>query len=357
MRLTRNFWSFAQSTENKEHIDIFSLAKNIPELLKAMRYSREDYATRFKSSALQFAFKYAQTGYNSILFFGLTYGAFSLGDAGVPEGGSYLVLANINQYLSTLPLKVILDTKVEKVIQNKDDSLSVIYNNESHQYDYVISALDINYTLSNLLDNKYHLPLYDKLKKDIDNHPIASCFNVFLIVKNVKDEYQGSFVQKISPIKIATKEIDGLLIRFYNYDKTYQKDGYTIVSLFVDQDQNDYRYYKSLDKHQYQRVFKDNVKTLIDAFLKIFPEYIDYKYLCAFSPIEIGYRSNNLYGALLSYPLVHDNYKVYNYDGKIKGIKNLYNISQWNRPIGGTPSALISAEKITAHFLKTHKRS
>ena len=45
----------------------------------------------------------------------------------------------------------------------------------------------------------------------------------------------------------------------------------------------------------------------------------------------------------------------YNYKGKSLRLENLYMCGQWNRPIGGTPTALLTSHETVKKLLRREK--
>ena len=324
--------------------------RNYSHIIKCMKLSREDYAKRFKHPAIQFAIKNCQTGYSNMFFYLDLYGIFSSGNADIPVGGALYLVERIKNKFLSLGGELLVNTEAKEVVVNNNKADSVITNKGEIKGDYIVSCLDAKYTLEKLLDNKYQVKQLTKVDKNIDKQPISSCYNVYIAVNGDTSNIDVPTGLNISSIKVGKSETDFLLVRPYHFDKCFIKDGKTVVSLFVDQNQDDYQYFASLSKEEYKKEVKRINNALIDAFKKRYPEFKDkVELLSYFSPIELKNRTNSSYGAIQAYSFT-DKGPFYIYNGKIKSLDNFYLCSQWNRAIGGTPTAILSATSIAKKF-------
>ena len=321
-------------------------------IMKTMRETREDYSERFKHPAIKFAMKNAQTGYNNMFFFLDLYGLFTTGNADVPEGGAYYMVERIKNKFIELGGNLRLNCKVNRLLLEKKRVVGAEVDKEIVTGDYFISTVDPLYTTRVLLEDKYRLRLFDYYESTVHKRSISSCFNVYIAVKGDVSKIDVPTVFSIPSTKIGSRQIDALLIRPYHFDEHFKKDGMTTVSLFVDQNEDDYRYFKSLNEKEYKKVTKEMANSLINLFLKRYPEYKGkVKLLSYFTPLELAERTNTSFGSIQSYSFT-DRGMMYVYSGNFKDLDNLYLCGQWNRAIGGTPTALLSALDVVKQFKK-----
>ena len=355
VRSLGKLWDYMQNIErNKLSMDLIKNLSNSTKILQAMKYTREDYSKKFSHPALRFAIKNAMTGYNNIFFFMQVYGLFSVNDGNVPMGGAYYMIERIKNRFLSLGGKLYLNSKIDELVLDKNNSVKAArINKELVKADYFISALDVNYTLRELINNRFHSKKYDYLNKNINNYTISSCFCVYLKVKGFKNDIDIPTNIKIKKVKVGTKHIDSLLIRPYAFDKTFDYKCDSVISLFVDQDQDDYNYLKNHKNYneEHQRIVAD----LIKEFSQAYPQYKNkVEVLASFGPLELHEQTNTSYGSLQSYSLT-DKGKFYSFNGKIRKIPNLYMCGQWNRSIGGTPTALLTSHYIVEKLLRREK--
>ena len=337
--------------DNKNKLNILKLLPNSRHILKAMKESREEYSKRFKHPAIRFAIKNAQTGYNNMFFFFDLYGIFIKGNADVPEGGALYMMERIQKRFLDLGGHLYLNSHVDKVIIENDIAIGVSVNGENIYSDIVVSCLDMNYTLTNLLLNQYHIRKLNNIVKKEKNYPISSTYCLYLAIEgNIKNIEVPTCIRSKN-IKIGQNLINSLLIRPYYYDpKYFVHDNKTVVSVFVDQTQEDYNYFKSLNKNEYKKAKARINNAIIEAIIKQYPE-LDGRimYLTEFTPLSLNKWTNTKYGALQGYSFTNKN-NFYIISSKIKELKNFYMCSQWNRSIGGTPTAIESAD-VTAKLI------
>ena len=325
-------------------------------ILRCMNESREAYSRRFKHPAIRFAIKNAQTGYNNMFFFLDFYGLFASGNADVPEGGAYYFGQRIKQKFLSLGGELLTSTHVEEILMEKRKVIGVKTDKGTFYGDDFISTIDPLYTMRTLLKGEHRVWLFDHLESTVAKRPISSCFDVFLAVDGDTTKIDVPTIFQTKPMKVGAHEVDAMLVRPYHFDpKHFIKDGKTTVSLFIDQNQDDYAYFKSLSPEQYQAEAAATAQRMVDAFKERYPEFADrIRVLSNFSPIELEALTNTSFGSIQSYSFT-DTGMFYIHNGKLKDIDNLYLCGQWTRAIGGTPTALLTAVEIAKQFKKGGK--
>ena len=333
--------------------ELLGMIKDSPQLAKTMLQSREDYSKTFKNPALKFAIKNAQTGYNNIFFFMDVYGLFTTDNADFPSGGAYYMVQRIKEKFLELGGELLLNTPVTRILTEKSRVYAVKTAKNVIQADYVISSADPQYTVNSLLSGEYQIKRFKSLDSSIDRYTPSSCFNVYVAVKGDTSFIDVPTGITVKPIKVGHQKTNFMLVRPYHFEKEYfVKDDKTVVSLFIDQNHNDYMFYKSLNKEDYEIEVKKIVDRMINEFIRKYPQFKDnVELLSYFTPIDLNKRVNTSYGSIQSYSLTGRGI-FYSYNGKIKGLDNLYLCGQWCRSIGGTPTALITANQIIKYFKK-----
>ena len=333
---------------------LFQTLPNPAKVLKTMKMSRKDYADRFKHPALRFALTNAMTGYNNAFFFLQVYGLFSTGDGDVPLGGAYELVRRIkNRYLS-LGGELHCNVTIDKLVYEGLNVSYALSGNKKISGDYFIAALDVNYTLNHLLGGEFKSITYSRLNKHIENYTISSCFCVYLKVKDFANDIETPTCCKVAPLHVGVKDVDALLVRPYAFDTLMSKEDAAVVSLFIDQDQDDYAFFKN-----HQDVIGEEkriVDDLVNAFLTRYPQYQGkVEVLDFFGPLELASQTNTSYGSIQSYSFT-DKGSFYAYKGKSYILENLYMCGQWNRSIGGTPTALLTSHETVGKLLRREQR-
>ena len=355
VRSLGKLWDYVQTLEKQKiSMDLVKQLPNSGKILAAMGYSRESYSKKFIHPALRFAIKNAMTGFNNAFFFLQVYGLFSVNDGNVPMGGAYYMVERIKNKFLSLGGDLHLNTTVDELVLDKNKYVKAArIGDELVEADYFISALDVNYTLEKLLNDKYHSLTFNYNNKFIKNYTISSCFCVYLKVKGFKKDIDTPTNIKMKKVKVGTKHVDSLLIRPYAFDKMFDYKGDAVISLFIDQDQDDYNFFKKHKnyKKEHQRIVDDLVK----EFLHAYPQYEGkVEVLTSFGPLELKEQTYTSYGSIQSYSLT-DKGMFYAFKGKLARIPNLYMCGQWNRSIGGTPTALLTSHEIVDKLLKREK--
>lgn len=349
-------WSLTQNKKSQRFtMDLIKTLPNSIKLLSAMKSSRKAYSKKFTNPALRFAVKNGMTGYNNAFFFMLVYGLFSSGDGDVPLGGAYYMVQRIKNKFLSLGGKLFLNSEIEKLNVEDGEVISASYGNNKIEADYFISAFDTSFTLNKLLDGKYKLKALETMNKNITSNSISSSFCVYIKVDSYQHNIETPTCVSIDKTKVGKHRRSSLLIRPYDFDTTFNYGDSAVISLFIDQDEDDYWFFKEIKNYEeeYNRIVKD----MLNWFIKFYPEY-DGKYtiLTSFGPLELEKRTNTSYGALQSFSFT-DKGKMYMFNGKIKQIDNLYFCGQWNRSIGGTPTALLTSHDIVEKILKRDKEN
>ena len=339
----------------KKKKDLISALPNSLKVFKAMKESREDYANKFKHPALRFALRNAQTGYNNMFFFFDLYGIFIKGNADVPSGGALYMSKRMEERFLSLGGHLYLNSDVQEIVVKDDVAIGIKTNNKLEKGDVVISCLDPSFTLNQLLNNKYRCNKLEKLNKNVSNNPISSAYCLYVTIEGDISNIAIPTCLHVKDLKVGSRNVESILIRPYGFDKEYfVKDNKTVVSIFIDQNQDDYHYFKSLNESDYAKELNRIDENIIKEIEKHFKntkgkiEFLDH-----FSPIELNKHTNTSFGALQGFSFSSKS-NFYMLKPTIKGLSNFYMCSQWNRSIGGTPTALESAKSVSKEIIKKH---
>ena len=334
------------------------LTKQRKDLAIIFKESREVYARRFKNEAIRNAIINFQNGYNSMAFAFIEYGLFAKGDTDLPKGGVVPLINRMKERLLSLGGHLHLSTEVNKIVTEKKKAIGILANNELIKADIVLSCCDPLFTIENLLENKYKYPLYQKLKRNIEKNPISSCYSLFVSVKKDLSYLDVPTGLNIGELNINGKIINTVFMRPYYYDDSFKKEGETLVSFLFNQDQNDFDYWKNLhdlSSEEYKREKEYINEFIITKMCETYNiNYDDVTYLTSFGPLELNKLTNSSYGAIQSFSFLNGIMRIAK--GKIEGLKNFYMASQWSRSIGGTPTAVIYAKKISDLITKENKK-
>ena len=76
--------------------------------------------------------------------------------------------------------------------------------------------------------------------------------------------------------------------------------------------------------------------------------------LDSFGPLELHERTGTSFGSIQSYSFTAKG-SFYSNSGKVSGLDNLYFCGQWNRAIGGTPTALLTSHEVVKKLLRKER--
>ncbi len=339
----------------KDRFESVRALRNALHILKSMKESRLVYSKKFKNPALRFALRNAQTGYNNMFFFLDLYGIFINGNADVPSGGALYMSKRMEEKFLSLGGHLYLNSDVHEIITEDDTAIGIKVNNENVKGDIVVSCIDPEYTTTTLLHNQYRHKKLDSIKDKIKKYPISSCYSLYITIEGDISNIAIPTCLHVEDFKVGSRNIESMLIRPYYFDKEYfVKDNKTVVSIFIDQNQEDYIYFKSLNETNYAKELKRIDEKIISIIEKKYPTTKGkIEYLTHFSPIELSKRTNTSFGALQGYSFSNKS-KFYIIKPTLPNLSNFYMCSQWNRSIGGTPTALESANSVSKLIIKKH---
>ncbi len=344
-------WILTQSEDHPRlSMKLISSLPNPGRILAALKQSRKDYARKFVHPALRFAIENAMTGYNNAFFFLQVYGLYASGDGDVPYGGAYAMVQRIKARYLSLGGKLRLNSPITHLEIKNYHIAYAICGEEKIEADYYIAALDPHIAFEKLLDGKRFSLTYKNIDRNIKNYTVSGCFCVYIKVKDFAGDIATPTAIEIPKVRVGKKQVTALLVRPYAFDPLVQKEGGTVISLFVDQDQDDYAYFLGLEdrEKEHRRI----VDELVEAFLGAYPQYRGKTdVLDSFGPLELQEQTGTSYGSIQSYSFTAKG-SFYIHPGWIASLENFYFCGQWNRAIGGTPTAMLASHDVVKALLR-----
>lgn len=330
-----------------------------PSYLLSMVQTREQFASKFKSPVIKNAIINSQVGQNNLFSMIYSYATIANGDGGIPKGGSKPMVERMKEKLILLGGSVKTNANVESfVIENKKVTGCKLSNGQIISGDYFVSCLDTTYTLKKLLRDQYSLKPFEKRLSNPYrfNAPSTILLN-YSIPKNNHLPIPFSF--DCEPFVVNTTQISHLTIRSYAYDNSFTRGDKTVLSVMIDQNTNDYAYYRELskDKKQYQD-FKNWLANKVKTAISIrFPELGDsLQVLDVATPTTFSRYVNTYRGAYMSFSFTHKD-PMFSHHGKLKGLDNFYLSGQWLQSPGGLPIAMTQGKFAIQRICKREKLS
>ena len=323
----------------------FDVLKVWPSYLLTMKMSCEKYAKRFKSPAIRWAITHAQPGAGNLYCMLFCYGTIAGNNGDIPEGGSKPMVERMKNRFLSLGGTLKLNASVNHLLTKNGTAVGVVLDNGDKVYgDYVVSALDPNYTMNKLLLNQYKHPQLDKRFFDMKNHPAPSCCVLAFRGKLIDMPNPYSF--ECEPFYVGGTLINHLTLRSFAYDKnTYVKDGKCVYELLIDQYSENYHYWNTLyheNKTLYNKKKSDLATAVKGRILDKFPAFDgELEVLDVFTPKTLNRYTNASRGAYMGF-LFTPKSPMFTFNGRVNGLKNFIMAGQWAQCPGGLPLALAS---------------
>ena len=333
----------------------FNIFKRIPLILKTSNIDIVDFSKKFKNPGLRLAIQYAQNGFSNLFCLLFEYTFFIQDNADVPSGGSQKFADNIKTYYESIGGQYKLNANVEEInIENKKVKNVKTSNGDVYEADYIVSCVPPEYLLHSLLNDKYEDKSFKKLSHKKGVRTSSAVIGCYAIDEKVMDKVASSFVFPTDEIGCTNIKDNAMCIRNYSYEKElYTKNGKTLVTVYIDQDQADYYKWKKLSIEEYKNKkieINNNIVRILKNYFKLKDEQIIE--LDFITPMSFEKRLNSSYGAFMCYHMTKHNKFFFHKTFKIKGIDNLYLSSQWVASPGGLPMASSNGKRVMKKIIK-----
>jgi len=214
--------------QNPKRMTLGSLFKMMPALPIYSRLSKltcDDYFKQFKHSGIRKLLNFIPEGYSAsaIIF---TLATLEMGDGGYPEGGSLAMTERMARYYKSLGGKLLLNTKVDKVVIENGAVTGVKLENETLSADAVIVTQETIAALDRLFDAPPHDAWLQELRETTKP---AVCIFIGVGVRAQFPEIIPLW-QLEEPIKFAGKEITEIEFGNYAVYEGYSPKGCTALT-------------------------------------------------------------------------------------------------------------------------------
>jgi phytoene dehydrogenase-like protein len=312
---------------------MFKMMPALPIFAKMNKLVCNDYFKKFKHPGIRKLLNFIPEGYSAsaVIF---TLATLETGDGGYPEGGSLAMTERMAQTYKNMGGKLLLNTKVNKVIIENGTVTGVKLENENLSADAVIITQETIAALDKLFDTP---PNDVWLKKLRQTTKPAVCTFISMGVRARLPEVIPEW-QLDEPIKYADKKITE--IGFVNYAGYvgYAPKGCTALTTAFMGDTYDF-WKKAKEEGRYDKEKRELAEQISRAFC--------WKYTQAEGNIEV---------IDIATPLTYERYtgahhgswmtiqgpgdKMGNYPGIVQNVRGLYFSGYRIIPPGGHPSAL-----------------
>ncbi|MBP3232874.1 MAG: NAD(P)/FAD-dependent oxidoreductase [Eubacterium sp.] len=341
--------------------DYIEMGKNMADFPKVMKefgkITLEEYGQRFKSPLLQkLMCDYLPKTYCAYSFL-VSYATMADGNGNIPMGASLQMSLRMEKRFKELGGKICYNSGAEKiVVENKVATGVKLGNGTFISADYVIPTVDTHLLFGKLLSADY-MPKELKAAYDAPkDYPATSGFQVAFAVDEKFSKGETIFID-IDPLYVGARSFDRMYVKAYGYDPIFVKDGKQVIQTCITQVDEDYEYWKSLTKEEYNKKKEELALEVQRRIETAFPELKgEIEILDAWTPLTYERYCNAYHGSYMSF-VTTPNGKQIKMKGKLKGIKNLYVAGQWTNSPGGLPVAAASGKFAVQRILKSEKRS
>ena len=276
------------------------------------------------------------------------YATFASGNGKVYSKGSKAFADNILNRFIELGGFIHFKSEVTNIkINNHQVESITINNNEIINADKFIFTANPKILFDNLIDKKF-MPttLKEKyLKKDIN--PIYSSYHTAYKIKKKHNIFNDTTILEIEPIKVGTNYITRLMIKDYTY--LYQNKSETVIQAFIIQDEEDYYYWLKLHNTQpdkYNKIKNEIAEKIKNELIKHYPTLEQsIQVIDSWTPYTYTKYYNSYLGSYMGFTFTKKS-SFKDIPIKLKGIKNLYLLTFWQRICGGLPVSLDLAHHI-----------
>ena len=332
--------------------DYINMGKNMADFPKVMKefgkISLEDYSKRFKSELLQkLMCDYLPKEYTAYSFL-VSYATMADGNGGIPIGASLQMSLRMEKRFKELGGKIYYNKSAAEIVIDKKTATGVKFA------DGTFVTVDTHVLFGKLLSEKY-MPkelksAYDEPKK----YPATSGFQVAYAVDQSFSRGETVFIE-IEPLRVGSRTFNRMYVKSYGYDPLCVKDGKQVIQTCISQTDEDYEFWKKLDKEEYNKYKSELTKEVTKRIKAAFPELEELEFLDAWTPLTYERYCNAYHGSYMSFVTTPYGKQI-KMKGQLKGIKNIYLAGQWTNSPGGLPVAVASGKFAIQRLLKKQKR-
>ena len=322
---------------------------------KSKKESLEELSNKIKSPFLKTAIYHilANKKYNTHSFY-YTMGCLAKDDGGTLEGGSLKMAKRIEEKYKSLGGKLFLNSPVKRIVVENNVAKGIELDDGRIIYgDYIISSVDLHYTFSHLLDEKYMLKSYKNMFKNKEEYLLNSSLFLAFKLNKIEPMLYKTECFNISPIDVGGKIYESMRIRGHSYDKTIDSN---VITVLFHSSYGVYKYLKGLSKEDYlafKKDFGERIRKEIINQTSLGDE--DIKLIDVATPLTYERYTNAYKGSYMSFlttkwsrGLIEPNYS--------RKLKHFVLAGQWIMPPGGLPIALMSGKYAIVRIAKLNKQ-
>lgn len=335
-----------------------SLLPKLPGLIKWCRLSNEDFAKKLHHPLLKRFFTTAYPGCFSMLVTLINCGWLYKKGAGYPIGGSVNISRLMERRYGELGGKIHYNSKVDKILVQKDHACGIELGGEKHNADMVISAADGRSTIYQMLQGAYKSKeIEDMYEKDELQRPASMMFFSLGINRSFENYPHWLFMKLKKRIVIDDKTaLDDLALTIVNYDETAAEPGKTCMTIMLSS--NDCEYWIKLresDKRNYDQEKKRICDQIIDALEDFFGDFASHVEVCDLAtPATFIRYTGNWQASAQGWSASKETFTK-TISKELPGLHDFYMAGQWVEIGGGVPMCMLSGRNTAQRICKKNK--
>ncbi len=328
----------------------------LPTLLKYVKISNKEFASKFKNPKLREAFTTAFIGETPSFYSILTMVWRNQKAMGYPRGGAVHISSLIEKKYKEAGGEIHYSSRTAKIIVENNEAKGIeLENGDKHYADIVVSAADGRSTIYDMLEGKYKDEnIIERYEGDIFETIDKTLYVSLGINKNFSDQPHKMHFQLKKPIRIdPMTELNVLESSHFCNDPSSAPKGKTLLSLMPES--KDWEYWTNLrdtDMPKYKQEKLRIANEIIDGLdncygnVKENIEMIDVS-----TPATYIHYTNNWTGGQISWKATHKTFGKPTL-WKIKGLSNFYMSGQWAGISGGLANVVMMGNHLTQIICK-----
>ena len=340
--------------------DYLAMGKNMADFPKVMKefgkISLAEYSRRFRSPLMQkLVCDYLPKEYTTYSLL-VSYATMADGNGMIPLGASLQMTLRMEKRFRELGGVIRYQAGAERILtEGKTVTGILLENGETVTGDYVVPTVDTHLLFTKLIPGSYMPKVLKRAYAAATDYPATSGFQIAFSVPATFSKQETVFFD-CEPLKVGARSFDRLSIKGYGYDPVFVKGDRQVLQACVTQTDEDYYRWKSLSSDEYKAAKEKAVEEIRMRVEKQLPEFAgNMEFLDAWTPLTYERYCNAYHGSYMSF-ITTPAGKPIRWNGRVKGLKNLYVAGQWTMPPGGLPIAVTSGKFAIQRILKDPKR-
>ncbi|MHA1480140.1 MAG: phytoene desaturase family protein [Candidatus Thorarchaeota archaeon] len=261
------------------------------------------------------------------------------------EEGSLSFIKAIEQRFLNLGGAVNYNSEVEKIIVKDDKAIGIRLKDESEYFaDYIIPAMDGHSVIYDFLEGKY---VDEKIEHRYTKWELGRPLVMinFGVTRKFEEVPSLLFLKTDPPITIGDSDLDGIMVRIFNYGKGFAPSGKTVVQVEFEHEWAYWYNLRTSDRDAYRkekdRIASESLKRLETHFPGI-SEQVEVTDVA--TPYTMWRYTRNLEGAYMAW-LPTSKLMTLRLRKTLPGLEGLYMAGQWAMGMGSVPTAIYSGRQ------------